>query len=90
MKDVREALADAALEAQKEVKELEAENKKLIAGIDKINNVGVQLRRKNKRLKGLLKEVFPILHSQANSECLGPKSLVTRIYEQAFEGKVGK
>ncbi len=29
MKDVREALADAALEAQKEVKELEAEIKRL-------------------------------------------------------------
>ena len=49
-----------------------------------------QLEAEIKRLKGLLKEVFPILHSQANSECLGPKSLVTRIYEQAFEGKVGK
>ena len=52
MKDVREALADAALEAQKEVKELKAENKQLVAGIDKVNNVGVQLRRENNRLKG--------------------------------------
>ena len=40
--------------------QLKAENKKLIAGIDKINNVGVQLRRENKRLDkeiGMLKEI---------------------------------
>ncbi|KKM25390.1 hypothetical protein LCGC14_1595470 [marine sediment metagenome] len=43
------------------------------------------LQTENIELRKLLKEAFPLLHSRADSESLGPKSLVTRIFDIALK-----
>ncbi len=46
-----------------------------------------KLQTENIELRKLLKEAFPLLHSRADSESLGPKSLVTRIFDIALKEK---
>ncbi|KKN22332.1 hypothetical protein LCGC14_0915980, partial [marine sediment metagenome] len=50
----------------------------LNATLDVAGNEMDRLRAENETLKAMLKEAYPLLRRHTDSECLGPKSLLTR------------
>ncbi|KKM94265.1 hypothetical protein LCGC14_1200110 [marine sediment metagenome] len=59
----------------------------LNATLDVAGNEMDRLRAENETLKAMLKEAYPLLRRHTDSECLGPKSLLTRIFDTVIKEK---
>jgi len=59
----------------------------LNATLDVAGNEMDRLRAENETLKAMLKEAYPLLRRHTDSECLGPKSLLTRLFDTVIKEK---
>ncbi len=76
-----------------ELKSLKTENKRLKEKIEvlelaqDLTQYTKEQLQENETLKAMLKEAYPLLRRHTDSECLGPKSLLTRIFDTVIKEK---